>query len=93
MAENLRTYLLLSNNITWDSTFRQQLAASEDGEEMVVVLEDMMASLVQENISENNNRVFLVEKTDPDSLNLPEPEKCIERSKQQTTLKIFLPDP
>ena len=51
-----------------------------------------MASLVPENISENNDGVFLVEKTDPDSLNLPEPEKCIERSKQQTTLKIFLPD-
>ena len=43
MAENLQTYLLVSNNIKWDSTFHQQVAASEDGEEAVVVLKDMVA--------------------------------------------------
>ena len=36
-------------------------------------------SLVPENIFEYNDGVFLVQKTDQDSLNLAQPEKCIAR--------------
>ena len=41
-----QTYIVVSNNIKWDSTFQQQLTASKDGEEAGVVMEDMLASLV-----------------------------------------------